>query len=121
MRRWMEMYTDPSNTVWYYNRAQAGVNAGVFWHGMPGKQQMILWHNYAAMLYAKLAVYSPGANPDPPDNPDRDYQIIQNFVRYDSVLFTAIYPTLNLTLFNSTNTKPLGDWADPTRPTVHRH
>jgi len=116
----MEMYTDPTNTVWTYNRASSGPNAGVFWHGMPSKSQMIQWHNYAAMLYAKLAVYSPGANPDPPDNPDRDYQIIQNFVRYDSVLFAAIYPTSNLTLFNTSLEKPKGDWIDPTRETIHR-
>src|SRR6266576_2452318 len=103
MRRWFDIYADNSNSNWRYDPFDGMSH---FWCGMPSKQQLDSWQNFAQNLFVKIATYTPGANPDfdcgggGPTfaNPDRDYTIVQTFVRYDvNTFFAPVYPTANLT------------------------
>jgi hypothetical protein len=123
MRRWFEMYTDPSQTFWAYSPGQIGDNVQRIWIGMPPKLQAVEWINHATQIYIKWAVASPGANPnyvcgsgETFPNPDYNFQVVANYVRADSILFLPIPNSFNIKLFEQSATRPHSDSIDPNQP-----
>lgn len=117
------MYTDPSTTTWAYYPAEIGDDVQRIWIGMPPKLQLVEWLNHASVLYVKWAEASPGSNPDfvcgdggTFPNPDKDFNVIQNWVRADSTVRLSIPSVSNLALFKESALRPKSDSIDPNSP-----
>lgn len=123
MRRWFEMYTNPSQTEWAYYSAEIGDEVERIWIGMPPKLQLVEWLNHASNIYVKWGTFSEGANPDFEcgsgetfPNPDNNFIIEQNWVLATSILLLPIPNSFNLKLTEQSPTKPHSDSIDPDFP-----
>src|SRR5215831_6903353 len=108
MRRWMEMYTDASQSAWFYTKGQAGQGFNTLWIAMPPKLQFVEYLNNASNQFMVLLKEDQGKNVG---SEIENFSVELGITRVTNYLFNPL-PASSVFLFWSSTQKPTNDSVD---------